>query len=307
MNLNKYIFLIFLFISLKSYVQQIPIYTQYFLNEIFYNPSFTGIKDHYQARTNYRFQWLGITDAPKTYILSVFGPHKVYNFGFGGYLINDVAGPLSKTGLYSLYSYHIQLIEDYFLSIGFSLGILQIKLDGSEVILHDFFDNSLGYNVYKAYIPDLSFGTLFFSNYFNIGFSIIQAFSSNINFSEVHQLGINKLKQHFFLHGSYLYQTNKDLSIEPTLIFAYVYPAPLQTTFFVKCIFNNKYWFGTGIRTKDALVFAAGIFLDNQISISYSYDYHLSNIKKFTTGSHEITVNMNFKKFKSKQNHKLFP
>ena len=79
--------------------QQLPVFTQYIFNKYVFNPAVTGTEDNFSATANYRYQWQGITDAPRTYILSLHGPHKFKNFGLGGALYTDVTGPTSKTGM----------------------------------------------------------------------------------------------------------------------------------------------------------------------------------------------------------------
>ena len=59
----------------------------------------------------------------------------------------------------------------------------------------------------------------------------------------------------------------------------------------VKAMFNEKPWFGVSYRnTKNtnALVFMAGVYVNNVFNVSYSYDYILSNLNNYTNGSHEI-------------------
>ena len=50
-------------------------------NPFVINPAFTGTNDGFEVMSNYRHQWVGITDAPKTYILTLHGPHKFKNYG----------------------------------------------------------------------------------------------------------------------------------------------------------------------------------------------------------------------------------
>jgi len=80
------------------YGQQLQHYTQYTFNEYVINPANAGFEGYYQARLDNRIQWVGIVDAPKTFILSLYGPDRKKNVGYGGYVYNDVLGPTSKIG-----------------------------------------------------------------------------------------------------------------------------------------------------------------------------------------------------------------
>src|SRR5690554_2796669 len=78
--------------------QQLPQYSQYILNDYVINPATAGVDDFYEAKTNFRSQWVGITEAPRTYILSVNGPLEHEKMGVGGYLFVDRTGPTQRTG-----------------------------------------------------------------------------------------------------------------------------------------------------------------------------------------------------------------
>ena len=47
--------------------------------------------DYYQVKTTIRNQWVGITDAPRTTVLSIYGK-KSERVGLGGLVFNDQTG-----------------------------------------------------------------------------------------------------------------------------------------------------------------------------------------------------------------------
>ena len=48
--------------------QQLPHYSQYIDNQYAFNPAVAGSEEHFEANLNNRFQWVGVQDAPRTYI-----------------------------------------------------------------------------------------------------------------------------------------------------------------------------------------------------------------------------------------------
>ncbi|NCO55387.1 MAG: type IX secretion system membrane protein PorP/SprF [Bacteroidetes bacterium] len=300
--MKKYIYtLLLLTLSEFAVSQQVPMYSQYMFNDYVYNPAVAGTKDYYQAKSNNRYQWLGITDAPRTYILSVNGPHKTRNMGFGGYVFNDVTGPTSRTGLYGSYAYNVKINEQLRFSSGLSLGLLQYKIDGSRIILHDQNDQTLSNGMYTDYLPDANLGLFLYSKSYSVGLAVNQLFNNNINFKEVEQLGINKIKSHFILYGSYLYQINDDFDVEPTLLLKFVSPAPIQADISAKVTYKNMVWLGFSYRTKDALSVMVGYNYKDQLSFGYSYDLSITDIKKYSTGTHELMLGIRFNKFKESE------
>ena len=49
-------------------------------------------------------------------------------------------------------------------------------------------------------------------------------------------------------------------------------------------------WVGAGYRTGDAISAMLGIQLSKNMRINYSYDYTLTGLQKYNSGSHEITL-----------------
>ncbi|MGQ9845910.1 MAG: PorP/SprF family type IX secretion system membrane protein [Bacteroidales bacterium] len=278
--------------------QQIPMYTQYMLNDFAYNPAIAGTKEYYQAKSNNRYQWIGITDAPRTYILSVYGPHRRLDMGFGGIVFNDVTGPTSRLGVYGAYAYNVRVKDDLRFSSGLSLGLLQYKVDGSKITLHDDGDPSLGNNTYVDYMPDASMGVYLYATKYSLGFSLAQLFSSNIKFKELEQLGINKLKHHMMLHGSYIIDINDDFSVEPMLMLKFVSPAPLQADINTRVVYRNMLWLALGYRTKDAVSVLIGYNYQDQLIFGYSYDITFTDLRKYSAGTHELMIGARFNKIK---------
>ena len=299
--MKKTIYILFLVvIASYSYSQQLPLYSQYMFNDFVYNPAVSGTKDYYQAKSNNRYQWIGITDAPRTYILSVFGPHRSKDMGFGGIIFNDVTGPTSRTGLYGSYAYNVKIKDDLRFSSGISLGILQYKIDGSKIILHDQNDQTLSNGLYVDYMPDASFGLYLYSSKYSVGIAVNQL-NNNIKFKEVDQLGINKIKSHILLSGSYIYAINSDFDIEPSLMLKFVSPAPLQADINLKATYKKMVWLGFSWRTKDALSIMVGYNYNDLLLFGYSYDITTTNLKNYSSGTHELMIGVRFNKFKQSQ------
>lgn len=290
-----------LLLTFKQFLfgQQTPMYTQYMLNDFAYNPAIAGTKEYYQAKSNNRYQWIGITDAPRTYVLSVYGPHRKLDMGFGGMIFNDVTGPTSRLGIYGAYAYNVRIKDNLRFSSGLNIGLLQYKIDGSKITLHDENDPSLGGNMYVDYMPDATIGIYFYSNNkYNVGLSVEQIFGSKIKFDELEELGINRLKRHLMLHGAYAYNINSDIALEPTLMIKFITPAPIQFDINTKIMYKNIVWGGLGFRTKDAATIVVGYNYQDQLIFGYSYDITFTDLKKYSSGTHELMIGARFNKIK---------
>ena len=161
----KYLFLFYLLISLFIVNgQQIPIYSQFFMNKYVNNSSFAGVNKKFSVSSNHRYQWVGITDAPRTYTLSVNGPTKNLKNGVGAYLYTDHVGPTIRTGFQASYAYHLKINEKIKLSMSLSGGVLEWKIDGHKLNLSDQNDPALVDNIMRTLVPDAKFGFILYAD-----------------------------------------------------------------------------------------------------------------------------------------------
>jgi type IX secretion system PorP/SprF family membrane protein len=302
--MKKRIFILFILLDIAALLQaqQLQHYTQYVFNEYVINPGNAGFDNYYQARINNRIQWVGITDAPRTFILSLYGPDRRKNVGYGGYVYNDVVGPTSRVGVYGSYTYILKIdgvTPNDRLGMGLSVGLLQYKIDGSKIILHDEGDPSLGNQVYTAYVPDANFGLMYKSADFYAGLSFFQLMNNTIKFKDLDNIGKNRVRTHFFFEGGYLYEINDDFMIAPSLMLKFMWPVPLQADITLRGFYQKKVWAGVSFRTMDALSFMVGYEYNKQIMFGYSYDLIVSHIAKYNSGTHEVMIGYKFSKIKN--------
>ena len=128
------------------------------VNDYVMNPAIGGSNPYFDGKSNNRYQWIGITDAPRTYILSVNGPMRNMKMGLGGQLFTDIVGPTRRTGLYFSYAYHLKVSENIKVSFGINAGILQFMVDGSKITLHDPQDAIISGGIQSKILPDFGAG-----------------------------------------------------------------------------------------------------------------------------------------------------
>jgi len=277
--------------------QQVPHFTQYMFNDYVINPAIAGTHSYYQVRLNSRLQWVGITDAPQTNSLSVYGPHTSKDMGFGGHVYTDVAGPTSRNGLYGTYAYNIVLNDNMRLSMGASAGIVQSKIDGTRITFHEPDNIPSLESVASTFVPDASVGLYLYASNFYAGFSAHQLFNNKLNYYE-NSTGLNKLKTHFYLTGGYTYAINSDFIIEPSIIIKGIMPVPVQADLSVRAYYREMLWMGAAFRSRDAASVLIGYIHDERFYFGYSYDISFSGIRTHNSGTHEIMLGMRFNPIK---------
>lgn len=290
---------LFCLIVVSAIGQQLPQYTQYMLNEMAINPAVAGKDEYADVRSNSRYQWSGITDAPRTYMLTLHGPITSKNMGIGMNLYTDIVGPTRRTGLSFSYAYHMKLKKESFLSFGLSAGILQWGIDGSKLVLHDEGDQNLLNTYQTTYVPDFGAGVYFHKkDKFYLGLSLPQLYKAPIKLYD--GTGKNStIVNHFNLNGAYKFDLGSDFKIEPSFLLKYEIPAPPKLDIGARVIYQEQIWLGAAYRSNDAITALIGYFYKNYLMIGYSYDITTTNIKKYSMGTHEIMLGLRFSRKQS--------
>lgn len=300
-RLSALIFLISFFNT--ALAQQLPQMTQYMINNYAVNPAIAGMQDYYQVKSNIRNQWVGITDAPVTTILSVYGK-KSEHVGLGGIIFNDQVGHTSRNGASISYAYHFPLTQKTKMSLALSGGFIQLKIDASLWNMQHSEDPVAGQGVMIDAVPDATFGINIYADNWYIGAAVPQLLSVNLDlldsdFQRAYNTVIapdGKLKRHIFVLGAYTHSFNPYWAIEPSMLFKHVSPSDPQFDFGLKTIYNDKLWFGMDYRNNGDLAALLGYSIQERFEIGYSYDIITSpELSGHTSGSHEFMIGIKFK------------
>ncbi|MGZ3904218.1 MAG: PorP/SprF family type IX secretion system membrane protein [Bacteroidia bacterium] len=295
-------------ITAGASAQQLPQYSQYMLNDFTMNPAIAGRNNFWEAKSNNRYQWVGITDAPRTYILSLQGPFKNLKMGIGGNIFTDIVGPTRRTGFNMAYAYHIKLSSTYKLSFGLNAGVLQYSVDGSKITAHDQGDPIMSPNYQSALAPDLGAGTYLYSDKLTLSLGFPQIYQANIKFFNYQTTKNSVLAHHFYGLAGYKLKLSDDLSLTPMVLVKYVQPAPVELDGGLKFSYQEKFWIGLNYRgyaasgfKSDAATFLVGYMFKEWMMFGYSYDYTMSALKKYNTGTHEVMLGLRFMPPKKKE------
>ena len=301
MKIMKKITILILIIStaLVANAQQLPQFTQYMINDYVFNPAIAGIESNYQMKTNIRNQWVGVVDAPRTTVLSIYGKYRESNVGLGGVVFSDQVGPTSRTGLSLSYAYHFSLTDKMKMSLALAGGFTQIKIDPKHLHFKQFEPQAQG-GILSSSVPDATFAFYLYTKDWYIGASIPQLLNSNLGFFEDDYLetyNLNpdgSLERHYFAMTGYKWKVNYDYVIEPSVLLKSVVPADPVIDIGVKVTYQNKLWLGTNYRSSGAIGLLLGYSIGDRYLIGYSYDMVTSGLGDYTSGSHEFMLGIKF-------------
>jgi type IX secretion system PorP/SprF family membrane protein len=291
----------FLFCGNSLFSQQLPHFSQYFLNDFLINPAVAGSRGYFEGVSTHRYQWEGITDAPRTYTLSVNGPTKNRKMGFGGYIFTDIVGPTRRTGVNLAYAYHLKINDKLKVSLGVNAGLLQFMIDGSKITLRDQNDAVISSGVQSQLVPDAGFGLYVYHQKYHFGFSAPQLLNTNVDLTDVGDGTEGTLPSHFFATGGYKFQVSDKFVVEPIAFVKYVSPVPIQFEGTLKVTYKEKVWISGTYRDKDAITASLGFFLNNSFTVAYAHDFTTTNLQNYSDGSHELMIGARFYSKKNKQ------
>ena len=285
-----YIFYCFL-ITQFVFSQQLPLSSQLFLNKQMINPSFVGQSNQSNFQAGYRTQWVGFNGTPRTILVGGQGVLGNGKYGLGGYLYNDFAGnSITTTGIQIPLACHFQLNDQQQISIGISPIIGQYSMNLLNQTPISTNDPALLNGNINQFYADLNLGISYeLNSKLTLGFGTQQMLQSKLSKFNFTQLDSNRLARQFNMFASYLILKTDKISIEPQVFVKSILTTPMQFDFGVKFNLLNQIGFGLYYRSSDALYALFG-YDGKKFAVYYSYDYSLSNLRNYSSGSHEVTL-----------------
>ncbi len=95
---------------------------------------------------------------------------------------------------------------------------------------------------------------------------------------------------HTYLTGGYVFQLNDMWKIKPASMAKFVKGAPVAVDITANVLYNEKFELGAAYRINDSFSALANINITPSLRIGYAYDYTLSNLGQFNSGTHEIML-----------------
>ena len=267
--------------------QQNIAFSQYMLNYYSLNPAVAGTNDYMPIALGYHQSWTGFTNAPSMQMIS--GHTSINNeMGVGAKIYNFSTGPSRQTGIEGTYAYKFDLSDDMHLSLGLSLMMYQMFFDVTKLDMKDADDNVLyGSSAERVIVPDASFGGYFYTDDYFAGISVVQLFNRKVDYA-TEFLKQNQVR-HYYLIGGYNYDINDDFTVQPSVMAKFIEASVFQMDINAKVIYQKKFFGGLSYRLKESVVVMAGVDINN-LTLGYSYDITLTDIGKYSYGSHEIML-----------------
>jgi type IX secretion system PorP/SprF family membrane protein len=263
--------------------QQLHFHSQYMFNPYLHNPAFAGSKEYTMLTASFRNQWTGFTDAPRTGTLSGhFAPKD--DMGLGMALYSDKTGPIARTGGMASYAFHVPF-DNSKMSFGLSAMVFQYSLDKTMLTTDVPGDLAVQGEMVSRIVPEATFGMVYSGDKYFIGLAVPQLIQMKVDIGPDNYL--NEMTRHYYASGAVIFNVADDMELEPSVMLKATTAAPLQLDINSRVIYKEMLWVGFSYRTGDAAVAMLGLNTGD-LSLGYAYDITLTNIKAYSSGSHEI-------------------
>jgi type IX secretion system PorP/SprF family membrane protein len=274
----------------SRYFDERYVYTQAYLNPHLINPGAFGHDGNQQVQLNYRNNWTGIEDAPKTFTLSYNGV--VGNrLSAGVIVMSDRFGAYNTSKLAAGLNYRIEGQDN---KIGFGIT--------GEYVGHKLSDIGTGTNPSDPRIIQGLAGTEYFDASIGMYGLYQNKFSYGISFPSIVSTSISEIdgaapdrELGFIVQAGYKMDVQDEITLTPSMIMKKLNNVPthldLNLTLSVlneKLIGGVSYTLGADKR----FGFLIGTKLE-KLNLYYSYNTSSQGIQSFNNGAHEITLGVN--------------
>jgi type IX secretion system PorP/SprF family membrane protein len=325
-----YISLLIFAVALQAFGQDNFYMSQFHQIGPVLNPAFTGIDNFLDVKLNYRNQWTGFSDAPSTNYFGVNGylqketqhtykqyslrtsnpyyldslgqkgisPGEPLRHGIGANVIYDLQGPYQQFSTYLNYALHIPLPRKLKLSIGVAGKLSNQRIDMEKLVLYnpnndDFYQSLIAAGGRSTFFS-INPGIVLYSNKFYVSYAAQDIFRTALSSDEVliDEPSIN----HVIMAGIRL-PISDQINLLPSILLTHKDAVSNKWDAGMKVLFKERAWAGMSYRSTESLSIMAGVYINNLVNLSYSYDYVMSELNNYTNGSHELILGlMLFKK-----------
>ncbi len=285
-------------------------FSQFYATPLYLSPSFAGSANGSRLTMNYRNQWPQLG----TLITSSFSfdhNFKDWNTGLGILVVADQAGDgkigTINTGI--IYSYDIKINPKMHMRPGINFQFAQAGVDFSELYDVTNINSSgsiTGFSSYetmgKSNYFDLSFSTIIYTKDYWGGLTIDHLFRPAPSLLKVDQAD-TRIPLRFSLYGGtkYIIKKSKKKGTEESISGVLLFTKQSTSNQFNIGVYWNytpvvigAFYRGIPVLKNnlgghDALIILAGWKIEN-IKISYSYDYTVSDLAGISGGAHEVSI-----------------
>lgn len=268
------------------------ILSQYLHNRYAINNAFAGSREGLSIFGSFRKQWVGIPGSPQSQIVTAHMPLKNMQMAVGLEAFNEDIAITSHSGFILSYTYRVRINRETWMGFSLSGGLSNFSARWNEASAGDLEDPVFSGNE-SSMGPQVGFGWSIYSRTWFAGISIPEFFYHDFSYLENTRFDLSRAN--YFATGGYIFDTGSPIELQPSFLLRYSPDRELPSDVSMTVIYDRMIWGGATWRTNNDLVGLVGFQVLPQLRVAYSYDYSIGDIGKFNKGSHEISIQYDFR------------
>ena len=278
--------------GILGYAQQDPMFTQYQNNMMAVNSAYAGSKEALNVVAISRHQWVNFEGAPTTQSIAINTPFFDKELGLGFSFVRDQVGPLKTDNFYIDIAYKLKVHEGGHLSMGLKSGLHNRKNNLRELNPLNENDPSFQKDIVSELYPNFGTGFYYYTDKYYLGVSAPKLSKIGYRKDDNPNLGKSEMKRHYYIVGGYVWDINQQFQFKPTFLTKMVQGAPPSFDITANVRYNNQIIGGISHRFGDSFGALVQVKALSQIWIGYSYDFTISEMSRYNSGTHEIMINL---------------
>ncbi|MGX5818946.1 PorP/SprF family type IX secretion system membrane protein [Chitinophaga lutea] len=297
--------------------QQEVQFSQYIFNMLNLNPAYAGYRGGTSLNVIHRRQWTGIPGAPITTAASVdwLTNAREERLALSATFMMDEMGAQKTMSGGIGATYRIPLDEEGAkrLCFGINGGFLQYQIDGSVLEYVDNNDERIPVGKPSHVEPDASFGVYYYTPKYYVTASVnnllqvtnMQAYNWNDQFftSIVRE-------PHLYVGAGAVFNLSEHFKLKPSFLWKEDFKGPSNIDLNAFLMIHEIVWVGASYRSgfklwdksnlqkdlekQDAVSALLEVFATKWLRLGYAYDFTVSGLNNYQSGTHEISVSLLF-------------
>jgi type IX secretion system PorP/SprF family membrane protein len=276
--------------------------TLFMYNPVLFNPAAAGASEAGSITVHHRSQWIGFKGAPRQQFITYSGKPFSNRSGIGLSFVNRRVGIFeTQTGIVS-YSYSLVDGKEWKIRLGLqgSLRRYGFRFNDIEEGVDFYKDNSIARDFKTVWTGNVGMG---------IHISYEDAFfSAGMPFLVTNLLGINELSpstateaRHYYAMGGLSLPVTEGVKLKPSMLVKFAQNTPWNLETNMNLSVKESVILGVSYRVGktnmeqlgESVGFITVVQITDRISIGASYDWILSGIKQYSSGSAEFVLRYN--------------
>lgn len=274
-------------LAVKLFSQQDPQLSMYLVDKMLINPAFAGSSNWAVGTLKYRQSITGFDSKFSTQTFNFHTPIQSKHLGFGIKIVNDNRSVINNLNFGVDISYHLNLAGGK-LSLGLESGFYKRTIKYDDIVILNWHDPVFIGNTAST-IPDFSFGAYYQRKQFYVGLSRMHLAKTKFD-KDAYPPTNSILYPHHYLIAGNVFDVNKKISIEPSILLKTSIKGTLQMDLNTMVCYDEKVSAGIQWRPGDAVLLMAKYCVNERLRISYSYDIPMGNFYGSNKGAHEIVI-----------------